>query len=141
MQSLLREQYRTERKAYEEYLERWKGDQSVALQGDPTAEAALDVDRFVAKYFLDSQERPDRTKTQDPVVLRNWRRSHDALEDATCRIRGLDFRHFDEHGIVIVGWNAGMNRAIEAEFTHLAASVDEPVRLPTVEANFDLTSF
>ncbi|KAB5570065.1 hypothetical protein GE09DRAFT_1217514 [Coniochaeta sp. 2T2.1] len=141
MESSLRERDGTERKAHKEYLEHWKDDQFAALQGDPTAEAALDVDRFVTKYFLDSQERPYRTKTEDPMVLRTRRRSHDVLEDVTCRIRGLDVRHYDEHGIGIVGWDAGMNRAIDAEFTHLVASVDDPVRLPTVESNFNVLLF
>jgi hypothetical protein len=144
IQDTLRQQYKSEWKSYEQALEHWKDKQFAAVGGDPTQEAALDVKRFVAKYFLDSiNGLPDRSKTNDPVVLRQSYGdvTSELLMDAHAEIPGLKLRTYDDSHLAIIGWDTEMPRAIESEFARLSTSERGPERIATAEANFEVPLF
>jgi hypothetical protein len=104
----------------------------------PTQEANFDLDRFLAKYFLNGLSGlPAPHKTKDPLTL-EYVSDRSKFNRAVQSIAGLE-AHFTS-SVTIVGWKGHLERAIDAEF----AKLDSPtakLHIPTTEANFDLDRF
>jgi hypothetical protein len=74
----------------------------------PTAEANFDLDRFLAKYFLDSLNgKPAPRKAPDPITLFPFFEHRNRLGAAVALIPGLCINHAKgEYGIhTIIGWD------------------------------------
>ncbi|KAK3990916.1 hypothetical protein QBC44DRAFT_288015 [Cladorrhinum sp. PSN332] len=88
----------------------------------PTAEAHFDLERFVAKYFLDGiGGRPAPQKTPEPVALEAWFGGFDAkarLAETAGRVEGLNVEWFYARGNpsgdkAFVGWGERPLREVE----------------------------
>jgi hypothetical protein len=133
----LSEEYGRRLKAHAEELDRWR-EAKFATLNSPTAEANFDLDRFLAKYFLDGlRGQPAVHKTKYPLTL-EYVRDRSNFERAVQSIAGLGTRITSS--VTIVGWKSHLERALDAEF----AKLDSPnagLHILTVEANFDLDRF
>jgi hypothetical protein len=69
--------------------------------GHLLTEANADPPRFVAKYFLDAQGRPNKNKTKEPLVLQWWY-AHDEFDSVVKAVPGLAI-HNTGNGTVLVG--------------------------------------
>lgn len=124
-------------KAYAGQLDRWREYNFTSLSS-PTQEANFDLDRFLAKYFLDGLHgQPAPHKTKDPLKLEyinnpsNFTRAVESITGLGARVNEV---------ATIVGWKSCLERGIDVEF----AKLDSPtakLHIPTTEANFDLDRF
>ncbi|KAK3319525.1 hypothetical protein B0T19DRAFT_467044 [Cercophora scortea] len=143
----LRNRFELNTKMYHQAVEDWKDEQFATLNGHIGKELDLDVDRFLAKYFLDGRHgRPDPAKTPNPLtihyILRSWRiyRDHKANLDSRIRdIPGLRcyYSGFAPRVMLIIGWGTAVNRAAEIVFNQLPAIIMSYI-LPPAEACFDI---
>jgi hypothetical protein len=137
LEKSLSEEYGRRLKAHAKELDRWREDKFAALNS-PTQEANFDLDRFLAKYFLDGLSGlPAPHKTKDPLTLEHVS-DRSKFERAVQSIAGLD-AHFTS-SITIVGWKGHLERALDAEFTRLDSPAAKQ-HIPTAEANLDLDRF
>jgi hypothetical protein len=88
LEKSLSEQYQQRLSAHSEEINRRKETVFPSL-GSPTEEAYFDLDRFMAKYFLDRiHGQPARKKTKEPIVLEDF--CHESeLQKAVQAIPGL----------------------------------------------------
>ncbi|KAK3362528.1 hypothetical protein B0T25DRAFT_445595 [Lasiosphaeria hispida] len=137
------EQFESKVKTHAQAVERWKDEHFASLQGGPDSEAAVDMGRFVAKYFLDVHGLPDRTKTKDPLAVSHWRYPISAVAEATEKIPGLKYRKFPRD-MVIIGWDTELERGVEREFANLSSSAPSTMSrndLAIIEADFEVDLF
>ena len=131
------EEYGRRLKAHAEELDRWRGARFATLDS-PTEEANFDLDRFLAKYFLDGLHgQPAVHKTKFPLTLEHVS-DRSNFEKAVQSIVGLGTRFTSS--VTIVGWKSHLERALDAEFAKLD-SPNAKLHTPTAEANFDLDRF
>ena len=74
----------------------------------PTTEANFDLDRFLAKYFLDDLKgKPARDKTPDPITLFPFFEHRNQLREAVLLVPGLHFAHVEVEyeKRTIIGWD------------------------------------
>jgi hypothetical protein len=137
LEKSLSEEYGRRLKAHAKELDRWREDEFAALNS-PTQEANFDLDRFLAKYFLDGLPGlPAPHKTKDPLTL-EYVSDRSKFNGAVQSIAGLE-AHFTSSA-TIVGWKGHLERAIDAEFAKLDSTAAK-LHIPTAEANFDLDRF
>ncbi|KAK3326941.1 hypothetical protein B0T19DRAFT_474813 [Cercophora scortea] len=142
----LRLKYKAAVENHHELVQQWKDKKFLELKGGPTEEAEFDVDRFLAKYFLNGLHgQPDRAKTKEPVALDLSIDCHDAtLKKAIQAIPGLAFHASDYLSMSVVGWDTELDRGIEREFAKLSSgqkSGDASLFTPTHEATYDFNRF
>ncbi|KAK4136635.1 hypothetical protein BT67DRAFT_454429 [Trichocladium antarcticum] len=123
---------------YDEAFHRLEDELFAEIDGDPSIEAASDPRRFVAKYFLDAQGRPDREKTKKPLSVAE--RYHvDELREALKAIPGLATH--PASGTVLVGWDTAMEKGIEDEFARLESRYSTRADVQSRQATVDLKLF
>lgn len=95
----------------------------------PTSEANFDLDRFLAKYFLDGLNgKPVPRKTPDPITLYPFFEHQDGLRTAVASIPGLHL--CEAHAVyslrTLIGWDINkvklQKRKIEEEAAKTKAS-------------------
>lgn len=118
-------------------LEKWE-DAAFAAHTSQTSEANFDVHRFIAKYFLDGDGRPDPQKTPEPITLDSVVRH--VFFPAIQSVPGLAAHPMDPDRLVVVGWKSQLDRGVEKAFARID-SLGTPMHVPTMEANFDLDRF
>jgi hypothetical protein len=136
LEKSLSEQYQQRLKLHTEDVDSWRAAEFSRLDS-PTEEANFDLDRFMAKYFLDSlhgQPAPDKNK--EPLVLEYVHKFN--FEMAVQAIPGLAAHITDR--LTVVGWKTNLQRGLDAAFAKLS-SPDAGLHIPTSEANFDLDRF
>jgi hypothetical protein len=137
LEKSLSDEYGRRLKVHAEKLDRWREGKFATLNS-PTEEANFDLDRFLAKYFLDGlRGRPAPHKTKDPLTL-EYIRDQSNFNRTVQSIAGLE-AHLTS-SVSIVGWKSHLERGLDAEF----AKLDSPTakqHIPTAEANFDLDRF
>ncbi|KAN0072624.1 hypothetical protein V8E54_009553 [Elaphomyces granulatus] len=138
LEKSLSEEYSQKLKAYAEQLDRWR-EHEFNSRSSPTQEANFDLDRFLAKYFLDGLHgQPAPHKTKDPLSL-EYVNNPSNFKRAVQSIAGLG-AHISIRGATVVGWKSHLERGIDVEF----AKLDSPAarfHVHTSEANFDLDRF
>ncbi|OXV10329.1 hypothetical protein Egran_01912 [Elaphomyces granulatus] len=138
LEKSLSEEYSQKLKAYAEQLDHWR-DHEFNSRSSPTQEANFDLDRFLAKYFLDGlQGQPAPHKTKDPLSL-EYVNNPSNFKGAVQSIAGLG-AHISTRGATVVGWKSHLERGIDVEF----AKLDSPAarfHVHTSEADFDLDRF
>ena len=136
VEKLLSEQYQQLLKAHSEEVDRWQTAKFSQLHS-PTEEANFDLDRFMAKYFLDCVHgQPSPGKTKESLVLGYLDGS--AFEKAVRAVPGLATHITDQ--LTVVGWEATLQRGVDEAFITLPSS-NTAGYVPTAEANFDLSRF
>jgi hypothetical protein len=104
----------------------------------PTKEANFDLDRFLAKYFLDSiHGQPAVHKTKFPLPLEHVS-DRSNFKKAVQSIVGLRTRF--TLSVTIVGWKSHLERALDTEFAKLD-STNAKLHTLIAEANFDPDRF
>ncbi|KAH8699091.1 hypothetical protein BGW36DRAFT_377269 [Talaromyces proteolyticus] len=133
----LSEEYQQQLAAHSEDVNSWK-DAVFSSLSSPVEEAHFDLDRFMAKYFLDHLHgQPAPEKTKEPLVLENFNHGSE-LQKATQAIPGLAAHTTDR--LTVVGWATELQRGIDTAFANLS-SPDAKFDIPTLEAAFDLDRF
>lgn len=136
MEKSLSQQYQQRLTAHAEVVDRWRADVFPRLDS-PTEEAKFDLDRFLAKYFLEKLHgEPFPDKTKEPLILREGLKSK--FESAVQAIPGLAAHITDR--ITVVGWETNLSHGLDKAFAELS-SPDAQSHVPTTEANFDLDRF
>ncbi|KAH0548642.1 hypothetical protein GP486_007814 [Trichoglossum hirsutum] len=123
---------------WKDCLERWLDAEFAKLgspDGDeillphlPTSEANFDVDRFLAKYFLDGLNgKPARRKTPNPITLHSFSGNRDGLRAAVELIPGLHIGEaYGSHEIsTIIGWD---NKKVQSRVRRVKEEIKEKVR-------------
>jgi hypothetical protein len=108
------------------------------ITGGHSAEAYADPSRFVAKYFLDPQGRPNREKTEEPLSVAAWNHKEE-LAEVVKAVPGLAIHATWES--VLVGWDTTMERGIENEFARLESRYDKKEDVQSAQATVDLKLF
>ncbi|KAJ4292226.1 hypothetical protein N0V88_005857 [Collariella sp. IMI 366227] len=126
------------RKEYNEAHKRLEDKKFAEIKGGHAEEANSDPPRFVAKYFLDSQGRPDKTKTKVPLSFNLWNHK-DELVKVVNAIPGLAI--LKTMSRAFVGWEGTMEAGIEQEFARLENLFDEKHKIHSAQANVDLKLF
>jgi len=102
-------------------------DQLFAQIGDsPPDEARRDEQRFVAKYFLDAQGRPDRTKTKYALCFAFRESESEGLQECVGAVPGLAIHLSRDY--VVVGWQGTLEPAIEFAFKRFEEFYTDPHR-------------
>ncbi|KAL2022210.1 hypothetical protein VTK56DRAFT_5820 [Thermocarpiscus australiensis] len=126
------------RAEYEEAFKRLEDKMFAEIEGGPSEEANTDPPRFVAKYFLDGQGRPDREKTKDPLSFALWNHEEE-LTEVVKAVPGLTI--LKTWSTVLVGWDTTMARGIGNEFARLATFFDRKDYIQSAQANVDSKLF
>ncbi|KAK4236138.1 hypothetical protein C8A03DRAFT_17197 [Achaetomium macrosporum] len=126
------------RREYDEAFKRLEDKLFAEIKGGYPEEANADPSRFVAKYFLDGQGRPDREKTKEPLSFRSWNHQEELVE-AVEAVPGLAI--LKTWSTVLVGWEETMQRGIENEFARLESFFDRREEIHSAQANVDLKLF
>jgi hypothetical protein len=108
------------------------------IEGGHAEEGNTDPPRFVAKYFLDAQGRPDREKTKIPLAFRSWNNKEE-LDRVVASVPGLAI--LKTWSTVLVGRATTMEQGIEAEFSRLETFFSEKYDIRSAQANVDLKLF
>jgi hypothetical protein len=85
--------------------------------GSPTKEAEFDVDLFLAKYFLDENGQPDRSKTPKPLPFLDFRDQW-SLHTAAEKVPGLHTCSGGTDGdarVWVIGWDRNNVRSVAHE--------------------------
>jgi len=124
------------RAKYDEAFTRFGDTIFADITGGPAEEASADPPRFVAKYFLDADGKPDRNKTKDVLRL-----SPDCPEllQVVEGVPGLAIR--STRVTVLVGWETEMQRGVEAEFARFKSLFKSVPELHSAQASLDLGLF
>ena len=126
---------------YEREMRAWSGER-LALSTDVTEEAREFPEVFVARYFLDEEARPDRGKTEGPVVLGALRGTADKLAEAVKGVEGLAC--YVTERMSIVCWGDVLIPGVEKAFEGIKEMEEarrDPLFRPTIEAHFDIDRF
>lgn len=147
----LRQKYAASLTAHSHEIKLWE-DHEFAEQAQfgPSAEFFADNRRFLNKYFLDSNRKPDRSKTAKPLLLLNC--SEGTVKSAIYHIPGLVAHGWNDCRTrvrTLLGWETEMDKAVEHEFSKVASSTPpnltgagpEDYDIATTEANIDMKRF
>ncbi|KAK8091802.1 hypothetical protein PG997_002163 [Apiospora hydei] len=109
-----------------------KEDEKWAACSTPGEQASMNLDKFIALYFLDSQGKPDRTKTSEPMALHGFD-DRAELHERAKRVPGLETCSGGEYSAraICIGWDRG---AVWA----LARRLDEESRLEEAQEKSDM---
>ncbi|KAB5570497.1 hypothetical protein GE09DRAFT_1217929 [Coniochaeta sp. 2T2.1] len=111
----LRQELAQAQAEYIKDLEAWKAKQFTNLLGDLQQEAAVDVDRFLARYFLEGQGKPDRTKSTEALGFTPARFDRNSC-DCGC---GWGYKT-QGYSHVILGWDA---KAVDIKVARIEAEI------------------
>ena len=104
----------------------------------PSTEADSHPARFLAKYFLDSDGQPDRSKTKRPILLKDI--SY-AMTKRITDIPGLSYDRDRERGTAVLGWDDAIDNGVESEFDSFMLPPAKKQDDHTAQANYDQKLF
>ncbi|KAK4213976.1 hypothetical protein QBC37DRAFT_462875 [Rhypophila decipiens] len=107
------------RRQYDDALKQLEDEQFASLNGNMSSEVNSDPPRFIAKYFLDAQGRPDQGKTKAALSLEAWNRTTE-LRELVASISSL--RLITANRRILIGWDNTMEKGIENEFKRIKSS-------------------
>jgi hypothetical protein len=106
IENKLRNEYEVKQAAHTVTLKRSRLQEFSRLDS-PSKQANFDIDLFLSKYFLDENDKPDQSKTPEPLPLPGFA-NRAALHQAAERISGL---HTVSGGtdyssrVLVIGWD------------------------------------
>ncbi|KAI1503789.1 hypothetical protein F5X99DRAFT_406788 [Biscogniauxia marginata] len=113
----------------------WRERKFASLKS-PTDQIKFDIEKFMAKYFLDYAGKPSPSKTREALVLKIAPMGE--LREFVDSIPGLRVRI--GYNITVVGWEESFSRGLDRAFE----SIGRPSNIfdvPTSEAMFDVPRF
>ena len=118
----------------------WENQMERAIEAEflkldsPTMEANFDLDRFLAKYFLDDLKgKPARSKMATPITLFPWLEHGDLLEEAVSLIPGLHVMNASVEYLemTLVGWDPDK---LHSQVLQLRSEAAEKAAIQAAEA-------
>ncbi|KAM7212466.1 hypothetical protein V8F06_012153 [Rhypophila decipiens] len=107
------------RRQYDDALKQLEDEQFASLNGNISLEVNSDPPRFIAKYFLDAQGRPDEEKTKAALSLQSWNGTTE-LRELVASIPSLKLITANRR--ILIGWDSTIEKGIENEFKRIKSS-------------------